>query len=412
MFTRRQKKPEIDLALATRLFKDCFTKETVAANYLDLADKCSVDSKTAERWLNGKQQPDSRNLALLAKALGCTVGQLLGNDAHPLREAVRADRFLERREETAEKKNEEDSKVLLSLKITETSSKLKVTVEGDKESYSKDLPVSLVELFVNCLANVGIATEKEKIVHLNTEFGSIILTFEMPAEWAKALELAARNGELREFGITDVQAVDDTQKMDVSDQRKEGENTPSDEFRLNPVEGKVHPNADDSVETKSTDEGSEKPPAMSQDDFSTDSAPKPISYNLLNDPKNASIARKILEEERASLYPEDGYCEVRISFENLACYVRYRHDVIKILRNVVTQFPVGIAPDSGLPIIPFRYVLGVILNGKDAKQFVSALYREKKGRMGILGITIRSRSSFESSELLFEDMHKLEQWQS
>lgn len=406
MFTRREKTPVIDLALASRLFKDCFTKETAAANYLDLADRCGVDSKTAERWLNGKQQPDRRNLALLAKALGCTVGQLLGNDAHPLREVIGVENLVERREETAAKENEEDSKVLLSLKITETSSKLRVTLEGDKESYSKYFPASVADAFVKCLANIGIAAEKEKIVHLNTEFGSIILTFEMPAEWAKALELAARHGELREFGITDVQVVDDTQKMDVSHQRKEGEHPSYEESRPNPVEGKLRPNADDSLETKSIDEGSEEPPSMSQEYSSTDSAPEGKEINLPKDSTSAIKTKGTVEH----LFREDGYYEVRLTFRGSIRYLQYVDDALELIKKIVTQFPVGITRSYFTSRRGF--VLAVTLNEANAKKLVSAFNLEKRAYMGIINITFRYLPSFDSSKLKFKDINMLNQWQS
>lgn len=94
----------------------------------DFAKLIGVQPNTLSQWVNGKRQPDSSTLILLAQTFGITVDELLGSDStterrKPTDKEIQYALFGEEVSEELYNKAKEFAKFLITYKMSEEEDK-------------------------------------------------------------------------------------------------------------------------------------------------------------------------------------------------------------------------------------------------------------------------------------------------
>src|SRR5579875_3812801 len=186
-------------------------KELVRArrcSWKAVAKACGVHPGTVKKWVAGKQAIFADNLAKLASFLGCTIEQLIGKEPYCPQPRSAKQQQPECHGHTGGNTPLATNKGAVAAEIRETKTTIEIIVVGDKESWSEEKLADIYEFILQHLQSKGFAAEKERIVYKRAHFGSVVVTFEMPNEWARELVRAAKNKELLAAGIVDAEITE------------------------------------------------------------------------------------------------------------------------------------------------------------------------------------------------------------
>ncbi len=143
----------------------------------ELAEKMGVSPQAVSKWENDISYPDITILSSLARELGCTVDELLGNKK-------------EEKIELVEKENVDISKLMLKIRILGGNQKDKVNV---------NVPVKLIEVLLSndaVSSHLNIGGDKIK----NIDFAALMQMIELGV-MGKLVEIDSEDGDKVEIFV-------------------------------------------------------------------------------------------------------------------------------------------------------------------------------------------------------------------